>query len=95
MPEYFPSGSKGFRISTPAGILRFGSLTNAKAARAALLGKNSMSIEFPAALVHDVAETAAGAQPAASQWTETAVAVVFAASAVLFVSFIAVMTALT
>jgi hypothetical protein len=54
-----------------------------------------MSIEFPAALVHDVAESAAEARPAANQWTETAVAVVFAASAVLFVSFIAVMTALT
>jgi len=45
--------------------------------------------------VDDVVQTATGAQPAASQWTETAVAVVFAASAVVFVSFIAVMTALT
>jgi hypothetical protein len=53
-----------------------------------------MSIEFPAALVHDVAETAAAAGQATSQWTETAVAVVFAASAVLFVSLIAVMTGL-
>ena len=54
-----------------------------------------MSIEFPAALVHGVAETASEAEPAASQWIETAVAVTFAASAVLFVSYIAVMTSLT
>jgi hypothetical protein len=54
-----------------------------------------MSIEFPAALVRDVAATAAEAEQAASQRIETAVAVIFAASAVLFVSYIAVMTSLT
>ncbi len=54
-----------------------------------------MSIEFPAALVHDVVETVVAAEQAASQWIETAVAVLFAASAVLFVSYIAVMTSLT
>ncbi len=54
-----------------------------------------MSIEFPAALVHDVAATAVTAEQAASQWIESAVAVIFAASAVLFVSYIAVMTSLT
>jgi hypothetical protein len=70
-------------------------LRTTKADRAALLGKNSTSIEFPAALVHDVAERATEAEQTTSLWAETAVAVVFAASAVLFVSFIAVMTGLT
>jgi hypothetical protein len=51
--------------------------------------------EFPAAFVHDVAETAATAGEATSQRIETALAVVFAASAVLLVSCIAVMTSLT
>ena len=51
-----------------------------------------MSIEIYAALAPEVAETAA-AEPATSQWIETALAVAFTASAVLFISFIAVMTA--
>jgi hypothetical protein len=61
---------------------------------------NHMSIEysaaeFPAAFVHDVAETAASAGQETDQRIETAIAVVFAASAVLVVSYIAVITSLT
>lgn len=52
-----------------------------------------MSIEIYAALAPEVAETAA-AEPATSQWIETAIAVVFTASAVSLVSFIAVITVL-
>ena len=43
-----------------------------------------MSIEIYAALAPEVAETAA-AEPATSQWIETAIAVVFTASAVSLV----------
>lgn len=52
-----------------------------------------MSIEIYAALAPEVAETAA-AEPATSQWIETAIAVVFTASAVSLVSFIAVIAVL-
>lgn len=52
-----------------------------------------MSIEIYAALAPEVAETAA-AEFATSQWIETAIAVVFTASAVSLVSFIAVITVL-
>jgi hypothetical protein len=71
------------------------SSTIAKAARAVLLGKNTMSIELSFALARDVRETSVDAGPATGQSIEITVAVVVAASAVLFVSFIAVMTGLT
>jgi hypothetical protein len=53
-----------------------------------------MSIELPGALAREVAEIGVDAKPATSQRVDTAIAVVFAASVVLFVSFIAVMTGL-
>ncbi len=52
-----------------------------------------MSVEISATLAGEVAEIAA-TESATSQWTETALSVAFTASAVLFISFIAVMTAL-
>ncbi len=53
-----------------------------------------MSIELPGALAREVAEIGVDAEPAASQRIEAAIAAAFNASAVLFVSFIAVMTGL-
>jgi hypothetical protein len=53
-----------------------------------------MSTELPVALPREATETTAEAQPAAKQWIETAVAVLFTAAAVLVVSFLAVMTGL-
>ena len=53
-----------------------------------------MSIDTPAVAAGDIAQATAGAEPAASAWVETAVAVTFAVVAVLFVSFVAVMTSL-
>jgi hypothetical protein len=53
-----------------------------------------MSTDMPAALVDEPAETAAEAPPAANEWAETALTVLFTAAAVLFVSFLAVVTGL-
>ena len=52
------------------------------------------STELPAVLVPEAADTADEAQAASRAWVETAIAVAFAAAAVLFVSFIAVVTVL-
>jgi hypothetical protein len=52
-----------------------------------------MSTELPVAFVRE-AETAAEIQPATIAWIETAVAMVFTAAAVLFVSLVAVVTGL-
>jgi hypothetical protein len=57
-----------------------------------------MSIDTPALAAGGIAPTAGGAEPAESTaqgaWVETAVAIGFAVAAVLFVSFVAVMTSL-
>ncbi len=53
-----------------------------------------MPTDMPAALASEPVETGTEAQPATSEWIETALAVLFAATAVLFVSFFAVMTGL-
>jgi hypothetical protein len=51
-----------------------------------------MSTDVPAALVDEPAETETPA--ATSEWAETALTVLFTAAAVLFVSFLAVVTGL-
>ena len=57
-----------------------------------------MSIEMPAAAAGEIAQTAGAAEPGKSiwkrAWFETAIAVGFAVTAVLVVSFVAVMTGL-
>ena len=53
-----------------------------------------MSTDMPAALVDEPAETVAEALPATNEWAETALTVLFTAAAVLFVSFLAVVTGL-
>jgi hypothetical protein len=50
-----------------------------------------MSTELPVALV-EAPDAAPELKPKSSAWLETAVAVLFAAMAVMFVSFVAVMT---
>jgi hypothetical protein len=50
-----------------------------------------MSTELPFALVK-APDAALEVKPKSSAWLETAVAVLFAATAILFVSFVAVMT---
>jgi len=52
------------------------------------------STDMPAALVEQPAEAVAEAQPARSEWAETALMVLFTAAAILFVSFVAVVTGL-
>jgi len=54
-----------------------------------------MSVEAPVTLADEVAGTAAATETETGTWMETAVAVVFATTAVLFVSFVAVVTGLT
>ncbi len=53
-----------------------------------------MSTNMPAALAGEVAEAAAESQTATAAWLETALTVAFAAAAVMFVSFLAVVTGL-
>jgi len=53
-----------------------------------------MSTDLPAALANEAAATAAEVQSARGVWVETALSVLFAAAAVLFVSFLAVVTGL-
>jgi hypothetical protein len=63
--------------------------------RFVLLGKGIlMSTDMPAALVEDPAEAVAEAPSATSEWAETALTALFTAAAVLFVSFLAVVTGL-
>jgi hypothetical protein len=51
-----------------------------------------MSTDIPAALAAEPAETAAEVPAATSEWAETALTILFTAAAVLFVSFLAVVT---
>jgi xanthine/uracil/vitamin C permease (AzgA family) len=51
-----------------------------------------MSIDMPAALATEPAETVVEVPSATSEWAETALTVLFTAVAVLFVSFLAVVT---
>jgi hypothetical protein len=51
-----------------------------------------MSIDMPAALDDEAVQTASEAHSATTAWLETTLTVLFTASAVLFVSFIAVVT---
>jgi hypothetical protein len=53
-----------------------------------------MSIDPPFALLPDSAEIPSETKPAPGEWTEMALTVMFTASAVLFVSFLAVVTGL-
>lgn len=53
-----------------------------------------MSIDLPFALLPDSAEIPSETKPAPGEWTEMALTVMFTASAVLFVSFLAVVTGL-
>ncbi|HUI12671.1 MAG TPA: hypothetical protein VL048_04280 [Xanthobacteraceae bacterium] len=52
------------------------------------------STDMPAALIEQPAQAAVQAQSAKSNWAETALTLLFAASAILFVSFVAVVTGL-
>ena len=51
-----------------------------------------MSIDMPAALTSEPVEAVAEQQTATREWAETALTVLFTAAAVLFVSFLAVVT---
>jgi hypothetical protein len=51
-----------------------------------------MSIDMPVALENEAAHTEAETHRGPGAWTETALTVLFAAAAVLFVSFVAVVT---
>jgi hypothetical protein len=53
-----------------------------------------MSTDLAVAQASEPAEAAVGAAPSMSHWAETALTVMFTAAAVLFVSFIAVVTGL-
>ena len=53
-----------------------------------------MSIDVPVALLGEPAEIAAETKPALGEWTEMALTVMFTTAAVLFVSFLAVVTGL-
>jgi hypothetical protein len=53
-----------------------------------------MSTDMPAVLVNEPAEAAAEEQSTTREWAETALTVLFTAAAVLFVSFLAVVTGL-
>ena len=52
------------------------------------------SIDLPFALLPQSAEIPAETKPAPGEWTEMALTVMFTAAAVLFVSFLAVVTGL-
>ncbi len=51
-----------------------------------------MSTDLSAPLAENAANDVAQTMPAATEWVETALTVIFAAVAVLFVSFVAVLT---
>jgi hypothetical protein len=53
-----------------------------------------MSIDVPAAMLSEPAEIGAETEPAPGEWTEMALTVMFTTAAVLFVSFLAVVTGL-
>jgi hypothetical protein len=62
--------------------------------RVPLLGRTIMSTDMPATLADEIAETAVEVNSAQDEWTATALTVALAAAAVLFVSFLAVVTGL-
>jgi hypothetical protein len=63
--------------------------------RFVLLGKGIlMSTDMPAVLAEQPAEVVAEVPSATGEWAETALTVLFTAAAVLFVSFLAVVTGL-
>jgi hypothetical protein len=53
-----------------------------------------MSIDTPVALPRELAEITAETKPAPGEWTEMALTIMFTTAAVLFVSFLAVVTGL-
>jgi hypothetical protein len=53
-----------------------------------------MLIDIPVVLPNEPAEVAVESMPVTSEWAEAALTVMFAAAAVLFVSFLAVVTGL-
>jgi len=53
-----------------------------------------MSIDMPTAVENEVADVGSETQAGMGAWIETALTVLFTAAAVLFVSFIAVVTGL-
>lgn len=53
-----------------------------------------MSIDIPAMLPNEAIEIAVESRPAPSEWAEAALTVMFAAVAVLFASFLAVVAGL-
>jgi hypothetical protein len=59
-----------------------------------LWGDLMTSTDMPAALSEPPAQAAAQDQSAKGDWAETALTLLFAASAILFVSFVAVVTGL-
>lgn len=52
------------------------------------------STDMPAALIEQPAQAVVAAQTAKNDWAETALSLLFAAAAILFVSFVAVVTGL-
>jgi hypothetical protein len=52
------------------------------------------STDMPAALIEQPAQAVVAAQSAKNDWAETALTLLFAAAAILFVSFVAVATGL-
>jgi hypothetical protein len=64
------------------------------ASRFVVWGRTVMSTDVPAALADQPAETVVEVPSAAGEWVETALTVLFTAAAVLFVSFVAVVTGL-
>jgi hypothetical protein len=57
-------------------------------------GRTIMSIDMPAVLENGAATSTAAYEPVKSAWIETALTALLTAAAVLFVSFIAVVTGL-
>jgi hypothetical protein len=62
--------------------------------RDVLWGMTVMSTDMPAVLATEAAEAGAETQSAPSEWVATALTVLFTTAAVLFVSFLAVVTGL-
>ncbi len=52
------------------------------------------STDMPAALIEQPAQAVVATQSAKNDWAETALTLLFAAAAILFVSFVAVVTGL-
>jgi hypothetical protein len=62
--------------------------------RIVLWGTLMSTIDVPADFASEAAEEQVEAQSASNQWAETALTIVFTATAVMFVSFVAVITGL-